>query len=410
MQSMGSPKLTVLTAVHNGARFLDRTIESILVQDFADFEFVIVDDGSTDATAEILQRWAVRDPRIVIERITRHAGLAAALNRGLAVARGEYVGKQDSDDICVNGRLRAQVDLLDRAPDAALVSANHILIDADGRWAADVIVDIPPDLFPYLLIFSHADPGSGTQGMFRRMTALEIGGFCETFEAAVDYEFHTRLITHGRFLVLPMVGALKRLHPEQMSNRLQQAQRRNSLLNSRRMLTAFLERELSDDEFLAVTSIWRQDGLHGVAASADRVLRETYARFAAAQHDDNLRQLVRRLTAERWVLSAITLLRRGAPGEAVSYLVRAAQWHASGTAAELGAAVRRLLRRHYRRLRPIFPDATYHGRGETPDALRMGLGSAKRRGSAEHIEQTASSSIARNASSSRSPQEGSSGR
>jgi glycosyltransferase involved in cell wall biosynthesis len=410
MQFMESPKLTVLTPVHNGERFLDRTIESILAQDFADFEFVIVDDGSTDATAEILQRWAARDPRIVIERITRHTGTAAALNRGLAIARGEYVGKQDSDDICVNGRLRAQVELLDREPDAALVSANHILIEADGRWAGDVVVDIPPDLFPYLFNFSHADPGAGTQGMFRREAALEIGGFCETLEAAIDYEFNSRLITRGRLYVLPMVGSLKRIHPDQMSNRLQRAQRRNSLANSRRMLGTFLERELSDDEFLAVTSIWRQDGLSGVATSADRVLREAYARFAAAQHDDNLRRLVRRFTAARWVLSAITLLRRGAPVEAVSYLVRAAQWDAPGTAAELGAAVRRLLRRHYRRLRPVFPDTTYHGRSDMPDALRMGLGIAKRRGSAEHIEQTVSSSIARNASSSRSPQEGSSGR
>lgn len=410
MQFMRSPKLTVLTPVHNGERFLERTVESVLAQDFADFEFVIVDDGSTDATPEILQRWAARDPRIVIERIARNAGVAAALNRGLAIARGEYVGKQDSDDICVNGRLRAQVELLDREPDAALVSASHILIEADGKWAGDVIVDIPPDLFPYLLNFSHADPGAGTQAMYRRVTALEIGGFCEKLEASIDYEFHTRLIARGRFFVLPMVGSLKRIHPDQISNRRQQTQRRNSLANSRRMLTAFLARELSDDEFLAVSSIWRQDGLRGVAASGEPVLWEAYTRFAATQHDDKLRRLVRRLTAERWVLSAITLMRRGAPGEAVSYLVRAAQWHAPGTAAELGAAVRRLLRRHYRRLRPVFPDTTYHGLSEMPDALRMGLGSAKRRGSAGHIEQTGSSSIARNASSSRSPQEGSSGR
>ena len=410
MQFMRSPKLTVLTPVHNGERFLERTIESILAQDFADFEFVIVDDGSTDATAEILKHWAARDSRIVTERVTRHTGLAAALNRGLAIARGECVGKQDSDDICVNGRLRAQVELLDREPDAALVSANHIMIEADGRWAADVIVDIPPGLFPYLLNFSHAEPGAGTQGMFRRAAALEIGGFCETIEASIDYEFYSRLITRGRFYVLPMFGSLKRIHPDQISNRLQQVQRRNSLLNSRRMLTTFLERELSDDEFLAVASIWRQDGLRGVAASGERVLREAYARFAAAQPDDNLRQLVRRFTAERWVLSAITLMRRGAPGEAVRCLLRAAQWHAPGTAAELGAAVRRLLRRHYRKICPVFPDAMYHGRSEMPDALRMGSGSAKRRGSAEHIEQTDSSSIARNASSSRSSQEGSSGR
>src|SRR4051812_34534094 len=131
---MRDPILTVLTTVHNREKYLDQTIESILVQDFTDFEYIIVDDGSTDGTPGILQRWAARDPRIVVEHIPHNAGVAHALNRGLAIARGKYIGKQDSDDICIAPRLRAQVDVLERESDVALVSANHRLIDAHGKW------------------------------------------------------------------------------------------------------------------------------------------------------------------------------------------------------------------------------------------------------------------------------------
>jgi glycosyltransferase involved in cell wall biosynthesis len=176
MASMRNPSLTVLTTVFNAERYLGQTIESILTQDFTDFEYLIVDDGSTDGTAEILRQWAARDPRIVIERIPQNGGIAKALNRGLALARGRYVGRQDADDLCVGQRLGAQVALLDREPDVVLVSANVRTVDEHGRWIGNSNVENPPALFPYLLNFSNAAAGAGSQGMFRRDVAVSLAG------------------------------------------------------------------------------------------------------------------------------------------------------------------------------------------------------------------------------------------
>jgi glycosyltransferase involved in cell wall biosynthesis len=352
---MRSPKLTVLTTVHNRERYIERTIESVLAQDFTDFEYVIVDDGSTDRTSEILQRFAGQDARIVVERIPRNTGVAHALNRGLAIARGNYICKQDSDDICINPRLRAQVELLDREPDVALVSANLTLIDAHGMWVGDLNNDTPSALFRYLLMFSNAEPGAGCQGMFRREIARDLGGFCEDLEASVDYEFLTRLIGKGRFVVLPIAGSLKRCHADQISVRSRDAQRRNSYSISRRMLTAYLERDLSNEEFLATMSVWYREGGTKVAASADLVLREAYTRFAMAQPDRNLCKRVQRITAEHWVLSAITLMRHGTLREASDHLLRAVRWHPAGTIIALASSARRFLLGGYRAIRPVFP-------------------------------------------------------
>ena len=174
---MKPPKLTMLTSVQNRERYLDQTIASILAQDFTDFEYIIVDDGSTDATPEILQRWAARDPRIVVERLPHNVGVAQSLNRGLALARGEYIGKQDSDDVCLPSRLRAQVALLDREPEIVLrlgkFQPDRRARPLGRRPQVGKSVGLA---FLGCSIFGNADPGAGCQGMFRREAALEAGG------------------------------------------------------------------------------------------------------------------------------------------------------------------------------------------------------------------------------------------
>src|SRR5687768_9316916 len=115
--------------VYNGERYLDEAIESVLAQEFADFEFVIVDDGSTDSTPELLAKWAARDPRIVVVRQFDNCGTGCALNAGLAVARGEYIARQDADDLSLPGRLARQVAALDGDREAVMVTVGRVWID-----------------------------------------------------------------------------------------------------------------------------------------------------------------------------------------------------------------------------------------------------------------------------------------
>ena len=139
---MPLPRITVLTAVYNGARYLAEAIESVLADGFEDFEYVIVDDGSTDATPRILADAAARDPRIVLLRHEPNRGIAAATNRGLAIARGAYIARLDADDISLPGRLAREAAYLDAHPAVALVSMNFDIIDAGGAVLLALLISL----------------------------------------------------------------------------------------------------------------------------------------------------------------------------------------------------------------------------------------------------------------------------
>lgn len=108
---MNSPRVTVLMPVYNGERYLRDSVESILGQTFTDFEFLIVNDGSTDSSVSIIQSY--NDPRICLIHNDRNLGVVASLNRGLELARGEFIARMDADDISRPERLAVQVDFMD---------------------------------------------------------------------------------------------------------------------------------------------------------------------------------------------------------------------------------------------------------------------------------------------------------
>src|SRR5947207_14561480 len=110
----GVPLVTVLMPVFNRDDFVDDAIRSVIEQDFADFELLIVDDGSSDRTPEILQSWTGRDPRIVVITSPTNVGIPSALNLSLQQARGTYIARFDGDDLMMPRRLAEQAAVLDR--------------------------------------------------------------------------------------------------------------------------------------------------------------------------------------------------------------------------------------------------------------------------------------------------------
>lgn len=122
------PKVSVILTIYNGEKYFDRAIPGILAQDFDDFEFVIVDDGSTDSTPELLAELSARDSRVKLLTGGR-MGRRAALNYGIENAVGEYIAIQDIDDISYPERLSLQVDFLDKHPEVAVVGGYYQLID-----------------------------------------------------------------------------------------------------------------------------------------------------------------------------------------------------------------------------------------------------------------------------------------
>ena len=106
---MHQPKVSVVMSAYNGERYLREAVESILNQTFNDFEFIIIDDGSTNSTGQILSSYAAQDPRIVLIRNRENIGLTKSLNKGLALARGEYIARMDADDVSLPNRFSEQV-------------------------------------------------------------------------------------------------------------------------------------------------------------------------------------------------------------------------------------------------------------------------------------------------------------
>jgi glycosyltransferase involved in cell wall biosynthesis len=350
--------------VYNGQRYVDQAIASVLGQGYDDFEFVIIDDGSTDTTSRILTKWAARDSRIAVHRSPRNEGIPAALNRGLSLARGEYVARQDADDLCVAGRLAKQVEVLDADPSVVLVSAAYEYIDSAGRSRGIRKRQGAPAVIEYLMHFSNSIGGHG-QVMFRRDSVLALGNYCVEYSLSQDYDLWSRLVQRGRIVVLPIVGMRHRLHDNRVSITRGAQQMTNSLRISRRNLTTFLGRELTDDEFDSMAAVWRQYDRAGSAAAAHRLFAEAYRRFTSTNGNRGHRRHARMATAHAWFLSAAMWAKRGNVSEAISYLGYSLRWHPlgfmSGAFAIAARTVRYLLR-------------STHASLEQPDPLRLNVG------------------------------------
>ena len=132
MSSPDAPKITVLTSVYNAAAFVEESLRSILTQTFTDFEFILIDDGSNDGSSAIVDRLAAADSRLrVIHQ--DNVGLTKSLNRGLALARGEFVARHDADDVSLPERLRVQWNFLTDHPAYSVVGCWYDRVDATGR-------------------------------------------------------------------------------------------------------------------------------------------------------------------------------------------------------------------------------------------------------------------------------------
>lgn len=214
------PQVSVVLPVYNGEHYLAEAIESILAQTFTDFEFIIVDDGSTDGTAGILERYAGRDGRIHVLRNSVNCGFAPTLNRGIECARGEFIARQDADDVSVPGRLAPQVDFLRRHPDHVLVGSQiRVMQEADGATRQTSFPLEHEAILEALISGSCLGHGSV---MFRRSARLP---FTVESRPAEDYDMWIRMIWLGKFANLPDCLYYYRLWHNSISVKRRDAQR-----------------------------------------------------------------------------------------------------------------------------------------------------------------------------------------
>jgi hypothetical protein len=317
--------------VHNGERFLLDALVSIRAQTFSDFEFIVVDDGSTDATPRILADYARLDGRLRVHRQDQQ-GMVPSLNHGCEMARGTYVARMDADDVASPRRFAKQVAFLEYCPQVAVLGAAIMVVDEYDR-------PLFPVRYPTTDSSIRRALASGTAFahpvvMMRRDALLTSGGYRTPFDPhAADYDLWLRMSEYCQFANLPTVLLRYRFHPGGVSfhNLSQQVLAMVGAETSARM------RRLGHPDLLAQVQTITLDSLLAMGEQRELVLNRVLELSAArcgflvrvGQTDEALelllwastlggRSLRRRARAKAGVMRAMAWQRKGSFGRSLA--------------------------------------------------------------------------------------------
>ena len=205
--------ISVIIPVFNGERTIRETIESVLAQTFSDFELIIIDDGSQDATLEIVEEFS--DSRLKLFSY-QNAGLAASRNRGIANATGEYVAFIDADDLWTPDKLNAQYQALQEKPGAAVAYSWTDCINEQSQFLRrGYYLSFSGEVYPYLLLTNFLENGSNP--LIRHQALKAVGGFDESLKSSEDWEMYLRLAARYPFVAVPSPQILYRVSVRSMS-------------------------------------------------------------------------------------------------------------------------------------------------------------------------------------------------
>lgn len=213
---MDKALVSVVMVTCNVDRFLAESIESILAQTFTDFEFIVVDFGSTDKSKSIASGYAKKDSRVRLHQIP-NCRLADARNVACSLAQGEYIALMDADDVSVPDRFTWQVDFMERHPEVGFVGGATNWTDATGK---SLRIDcLPAEDDEIRSAFLTCCPFCQPTVLLRREAFTKVGGYRPVFAQAEDYDLWLRIADHYRCANLKQVVLHYRIHPNQLSLR-----------------------------------------------------------------------------------------------------------------------------------------------------------------------------------------------
>lgn len=221
-------ELSVILPSYNGGKFIGNAIKSVLDQSFSQYELLVIDDGSTDNTAEIVQEISKRDGRLRYVRQETNLGLQQTLNNGLRLAKGHYIARLDDDDVWIDkDKLKIQVEFLDRHPTHVLVGTGHIFVDETGK---ELHRFMPPSTDPEIRkiilrdnVFLHSAV------MYRRDIVLQVGGYNYERLHGDDYDLWLKLGTIGKLANLPTYAVAYNTRKGSISSKHLVVQLKNSI-------------------------------------------------------------------------------------------------------------------------------------------------------------------------------------
>lgn len=227
------PRVSVVTPTYNRAEFVAETVSSVLAQTMGEFELLVVDDGSTDNTREVMQPY-LEDPRVSYF-VQENQGQSGARNTALSLARGDFICFLDSDNTWEPDKLEKQLAVMESHPEVDIVYGDFITINAKGeeisrdnmrRYSGRIAAQLLRDNFVTI-----------NTAMVRRRCLDETGKFDDTERFATDYDLWLRFSAHYQFYYLPVYLARYRVMENQLSS-----DKTNRFRSNRRTLSRFIQR------------------------------------------------------------------------------------------------------------------------------------------------------------------------
>lgn len=262
--------------VYNGQPYLESSLKSIRDQTFRDYEFVIVDDGSSDGSVELVQAYAAQDSRIRLIANTVNKGQTLCLNQGLAEARGEWIARQDADDLSDPRRLELQVSHLDKNLHLGLLGTNGRLIDGEGHSLGLINAPWGEEAVRWSAVFYN--PFLHTSVCFRRQIALDLGGYDPAFRISQDYDLWMRMMKSHPADNLAERSVAYRVLENSLSNSDRKTTAREADASCLLALAAMKLQRFGDPDSLALISEFRE----GISPAWNRRFWSLYGRMKSA--------------------------------------------------------------------------------------------------------------------------------
>jgi glycosyltransferase involved in cell wall biosynthesis len=270
---MNKPLVSVILPVFNAGRLLSEAIESILNQTLQDIEIIIINDGSTDGSLGIIKKFAEKDKRIIVIS-HRNKGLVPVLNEALEMARGEFIARQDADDISLPFRLEKQITFLQKNPKVGLVGTNMAVINNEGKRVNRKIAYVDfltqPDDLKLAEIFSNQFAHGSI--VIRRET---IGDerYDHDYKYAEDYDFWSRLSRRSKVANLQEPLYNWRLHEEGITSHHASEMTNQALRIARREFEHYLDHK-DEYKFFSLHPFSMRGGLKSYLKRKNAVYRD----------------------------------------------------------------------------------------------------------------------------------------
>lgn len=327
---MQHPEISVLMSVYNDEKYIEEAIDSILNQSLQDFEFIIIDDASTDQTSQILRLASQNDKRIKVYRNDSNIGLTKSLNKGLGLINSKYVARMDSDDVSMPYRLEKQLEVFKANPNSVLVTSNVDIINEDGivwhqprRYASNSQI-------AWLLVFYNYI-GGHSQVMFQRDSVLAVGGYNETYKYSQDYDLWVRLSELGDINLIDDVLLQYRQRVGSITDTKSDEQQNYSLRISQQAIQQLTQKTMSLEQVMLLRSFSIRrfddiDDLSFINTTLNEIFKAFLTRRMLTQYDE-VALILRYWVAESFFKLFLVKLKSNQLIKATVSLTYVARWY-----------------------------------------------------------------------------------